>query len=254
MLYFVNMQLLLKIKNYETKTSSAIKRLNPKHILVITGTPIENRLIDIYSIVNVLDPTFFGPLWEFSYQHCLFDPEKINKINGYYNLDELKIKLSKILIRREKYAVLNQLPEVQQHDILVPLSPLQSDLHSSFMHRVSCIVRKKFLTPYDIQRLNQLLTNARMVCESTHLIDEETNDSPKLIELEDILLEKLDIKKTNRKVIIFSEWITVHKLIGQLLRKHNIGFVQLSGKIPVKHRGELIRKFEEKEECRLEYA
>ncbi|NDV96100.1 DEAD/DEAH box helicase [Dysgonomonas sp. 521] len=240
-----------KIKNYETKTSSAIRRLKPKHTLIITGTPIENRLIDIYSIMSVLDPAFFGPLWEFSYQHCLFDPEKINKINGYYNLDKLKIKLSEILLRREKYAVLSQLPEVQQHDILVPLSPLQADYHFGFMNGVARIVSKKFLTPYDMQMLNSLLTNARMVCDSTYLIDESTNESPKLAELEDILLEKLDIKRTKRKVIIFSEWVAVHKLIGQLLRKQNIGFVQLSGKIPVKHRGELIRKFEEKEECQV---
>ena len=47
---------------------------------------IENRLIDIFSIVSAINPYFFGPLWEFSYQHCLFDPEKHNKINGYYNL------------------------------------------------------------------------------------------------------------------------------------------------------------------------
>lgn len=240
-----------KIKNYETKTSSAIKRLNPKHTLVITGTPIENRLIDIFSIMNVLDPAFFGPLWEFSYQHCLFDPEKPNKINGYYDLDKLKSKLSEILIRREKYAVLSQLPEVQQHDILVKLSPLQEEYHGSYMSGVSRIVRKKFLTPYDIQVLNKLLTNARMVCDSTYLIDEETNESPKLVELEEILLEKLDIKNSKRKVIIFSEWVNVHILIGQILRKHNIGFVQLSGKIPVKLRGELIRKFEEKEECQI---
>ncbi|MCL2443774.1 MAG: SNF2-related protein, partial [Treponema sp.] len=75
-----------KVKNYETKTSSSVKRLLPKHILIATGTPIENRLIDIFSVVSVLDQYFFGPLWEFSYQHCLFDPGKENKINGYYNL------------------------------------------------------------------------------------------------------------------------------------------------------------------------
>jgi len=240
-----------KIKNYETKTSSAIKRLKSKHTLIITGTPIENRLIDIFSIMSVLDPTFFGPLWEFSYQHCLFDPERTNKINGYYDLDKLKSKLSQILIRREKSTVLSQLPQVQQHDILVKLSPLQAEYHDGFMSSVSRIVRKKFLTPFDIQMLNKLLTSARMVCDSTYLIDEETNESPKLIELEDILLEKLDIKKNKRKVIIFSEWLNVHKLIGQILRKQNIGFVQLSGKIPVKLRGELIRKFEDKEECQV---
>jgi SNF2 family DNA or RNA helicase len=240
-----------KIKNYETKTSSAIKRLKVKHCLVITGTPIENRLIDIYSIINTIDPYFLGPLWEFSYQHCLFDPEKPNKINGYYDLHKLNEKLSGILIRREKHNVLSQLPSVQQRDILVKLSPLQQEYHGSYMAGVAKIIHKKFLTPYDLQNLTQLLNAARMVCDSTFLVDDETNDSPKLLELKDILFEKLDIQNTSRKVIVFSEWLKMHKLIGQMLRENKVGFVELNGKVPVALRGELIRKFENNADCKV---
>ncbi|GHU70839.1 hypothetical protein FACS189413_11730 [Bacteroidia bacterium] len=240
-----------KIKNYETKTASAVNRLKYKHVLVITGTPIENRLIDIFSIISTIDPYFLGPLWEFSYQHCLFDPEKPNKINGYYDLNPLNEKLSRILIRREKSAVLSQLPSVQQIDIPVKLSPMQSEYHAGYMQGIAQIIRKKFLTPYDLQKLTLLLNSARMVCDSTYLIDDETNESPKLEELRDILFEKLDLQNTNRKIIIFSEWVKVHKLIGQLLRENNVGFVELNGKVPVKLRGELIRKFEDTPECKI---
>jgi superfamily II DNA/RNA helicase len=95
-----------------------------------------------------------------------------------------------------------------------------------------------------MQRVMLLLTNMRMVCNSTFLIDGETNFSPKLDELKFILLEKLDIKNNNRKIIIFSEWVKTHKLIARMLRDNDIGFVELNGKVPVKLRGELIRKFE----------
>ena len=240
-----------KVKNFETKTSSSIKRLQAKHALIITGTPIENRLIDIFSVVSVLDPYFFGPLWEFSYQHCLFDTEKVNKINGYYNLQLLNRRLSEILIRREKRMVLDQLPNVQQVDIPVAMSDEQAEYHASYAKGVSQIIRKKFLTAYDIQKLMLLLTNMRMVCDSTYLIDEQTNVSPKMEELKDILFEQLDLKNADRKIIIFSEWIKVHKLIGQMLRENKIGFVELSGKVPVKSRGELIKKFESSPECKI---
>ncbi len=50
-----------RAKNYETKTASSLKRIEAKHKLVITGTSIENRLIDIFSIMGILDPEFFGP-------------------------------------------------------------------------------------------------------------------------------------------------------------------------------------------------
>jgi superfamily II DNA/RNA helicase len=183
-------------------------------------------------------------LWEFSYQHCLFDPEKHNKINGYYDLQKLNKKLDEILLRREKRKVIDQLPNLQQINIPVNLSPLQSEYHISYARAIAQIIHKKYLTPYDLQRLQLLLANMRMVCDSTYLIDEETNESPKLEELQYILLEKLDVPNNDRKIIIFSEWVKVHKLIGKLLRDNNIGFVEFNGKIPVKLRGELIRKFE----------
>ncbi|MBA4410481.1 MAG: DEAD/DEAH box helicase [Bacteroidota bacterium] len=240
-----------RAKNYETKTASSIKRLDSKHVLIITGTPIENRLIDIFSIVSILDPQFFGPLWEFSYQHCLFDPERPDKINGYYDLQKLNRKLEQILIRREKRKVLDQLPNVQQTNIPVNLSPLQADYHAGYAQGIANIIRKKFLTPYDLQRLQLLLASMRMVCDSTYLIDEETNESPKLDELKYILLEKLDVPNSERKIIIFSEWVKVHKLIGKMLRDNDIGFAELNGSVPVKLRGELIKKFETNPHCKI---
>ncbi len=240
-----------RIKNFETKTASSIRRLHFKHVLVITGTPIENRLIDIFSIVGAINPYFFGPLWEFSYQHCLFDPEKHNKINGYYNLQNLNKRLEPILIRREKRKVLDQLPDLQQINVPLNLSPLQADYHAGYAKGIAQIIRKKFLTPYDLQKLQLLLASMRMVCDSTYLIDEETNESPKLEELKYILLEKLDVKNSDRKIIIFSEWIKVHKLIGHILRENNIGFAELNGSVPVKLRGELIRKFETNPHCKI---
>ncbi len=240
-----------RAKNYETKTASSLKKIKTKHTLIITGTPIENKLIDLFSIVAIFDQYFLGPLWEFSYQHCLFDPEKPNKINGYYDLKKLKSKLSAILIRREKREILKDLPNLQQIDVPIGFTPLQAEYHTSYANGISQIVHKKFLTPYDLTRLQQLLTSMRMVCDSTYLIDDETNESPKLEELKYILLEKLNLQNTNRKIIIFSEWIKVHKLLGRLLREINIGFVELNGKVPVKARGKLIEKFETDDKCKI---
>jgi ERCC4-related helicase len=240
-----------KIKNYETKTASAINKIKTRHSLVITGTPIENKLIDIFSIINTIDPYFLGPLWEFSYQHCLFDPDRPNKINGYYDLDVLNERLSNILIRRDKKSVLDQLPNVRQIEIPVKLSPLQMEYHTSYFQGLHSIVKKKYLTPYDMQKIILLLTSARMVCDSTFLIDEETNESPKLDKLREILFEKLEIQNNACKIIIFSEWIKIHKLIADMLRENGVGFVELNGSVPVKLRGDLIKKFESNVECKI---
>lgn len=240
-----------RIKNFETKTASAVSRLRYKHVLVLTGTPIENKLIDIYSIVNIISPNFFGPLWEFSYQHCLFDSERTNKINGYYDLQKIHQKIKTLLIRREKRSVLQQLPNIVQVNVPILLSPLQEEMHAGFAKGLSVILRKKFHTPFDLQKIQQLLASMRMVCDSTYLIDDQTNESPKLNELTYILLQKLDVGNSEKKIIIFSEWVKVHKLIGKILREHNIGFAELNGSVPMRMRSELIKKFEKNPQCKV---
>lgn len=241
-----------KIKNYETKTAIAIKSIYKKHALVITGTPLENKLLDIYSIVQFLDQKILAPQWEFSYQHCIFDSEYKNKIHGYYNLRSLKKRLSSILIRREKRDVFDQLPNVIQKNIYVKLSDEQAAMHANYSAGIAKILAKKFKTTYDWQKLMLLLTNMRMVSDSSYLIDKQTHHSPKLVELRHILVEQLSIKEDqNKKVIIFSEWVTMHKLIAEMLKKEDVTFTMLTGKVPVKKRQALIKEFEDNDDCKI---
>ncbi len=233
-----------KIKNYDTKTSSAVKSIPKKHSLVITGTPLENRLLDLYSIMNFIDPTVLAPQWEFSMNHCYFDKSKKNKITGYYNLQVLKDKLSNYIIRREKSDVFNELPDIQEIIVPIELTAEQAEMHSGFARSLAPILSKKHKTIYDMQRIFQLLSNMRMVCDSTFLIDKGSNISPKLEELKSILFDKLNIVQKKRKVIIFSEWKTMLHLISKMLNANNIKHVTLSGEVPVKNRTKLINEFE----------
>jgi SNF2 family DNA or RNA helicase len=240
-----------KIKNFSTITAQSIKLLTKKHALVITGTPIENRLIDLYSIVQFIDPYYLSPLWEFSYQHCYFDHKNQHKITGYDNLQQLNERLKPILIRREKRKVLKDLPNITEITIPVPLHLEQQVLHANFAKGMAAILRKKFISPFDQQKLMLLMANMRMVCNSTFLIDKETHISPKLKELEEILLEKLDLRNSSSKVIIFSEWVTMLNLIGKMLHDCGIGFAQLSGRVEVKNRSKLVKKFETDPACKI---
>lgn len=240
-----------RIKNFTTVTANTIKNLNKKHALVITGTPIENRLIDLYSIVQFIDPYYLAPLWEFSYQHCFFDTASRNKITGYYNLQDLQERLKPILIRRERREVMKELPNVTELNVPVGMHPDQQMHHAGFASGIAKILSKKYITPYDRQRLMLLLNNMRMVCNCTYLVDKETYHSPKLRELKYILLEKLDLKNTAGKIIIFSEWVTMLQLIGKMLHEAGIGFARLTGSVAVKNRGKLIKKFEDDPDCKV---
>ncbi|MDP2058525.1 MAG: DEAD/DEAH box helicase [Flavobacteriaceae bacterium] len=240
-----------RIKNFETITANAIKSLNKKHALVITGTPIENKLIDLYSIVEFINPRILSPLWEFSYQHCYFDHESNNKITGYYNLQELKNRLKELLIRREKQDVLSQINKITQIDVPVEMHPVQQDYHASSARAIAQILIKKFKTPYDMQMITKHLQTMRMSCDSSYLVDKESNHSPKLLELKEILLEKFDLKNNNRKIIIFSEWKRMLHIIGKMLNESGLGFVELSGSVPVKNRKKIIEEFENNIDCQV---
>lgn len=240
-----------KIKNFSTITAQSIKMLVKKHALIITGTPIENKLIDLYSIIQFADPFFLAPLWEFSYQHCYFDRANKNRISGYYNLQHLKERLKPLLIRREKSKVLKDLPKVTEITVPVAFHEQQQMYHANYAKGIAAILSKKFISPYDQQKLMLLMANMRMVCDSTYLVDKESNVSPKLNELKEILLEKLDLLNSKSKVIIFSEWVTMLNLIGRLLHACGIGFAQLSGKVAVKNRDKLVKKFETDPKCKV---
>ena len=240
-----------RIKNYTTKTSYAVKAIPKRHSLVITGTPIENRLGDLYSIMNFVDPEILAPLWEFSMNHCYFDKSKKNLITGYYNLQALKERLSPWIIRREKKEVMDQLPDLQEVVVPINLHPQQQEIHAGLAQSLMPLIMKKHKTVFDMQRIQQILASMRMVCDSTFLIDKETNISPKLDELQEILLEKLNIHAPGKKVIIFSEWKTMLRLIEKMLKANGIGSATLTGDVPVKNRGKLIEGFEKNPDCKI---
>ena len=240
-----------RIKNYETITARAIKGLEKKHALVITGTPIENRLVDLFSIMDFVDLYYLTPLWEFAYQHCYFDHQQKNKITGYYNLQALKERLAPVLLRRTKQEVIKELPNITHLDIPINMHPAQREFHTGFASGIAKILRKKYISPYDMNRLMLLLNQMRMVCDSTFLIDKETHHSPKLDELKHILTEKLDLHESDRKVLIFSEWTRMNGLIGKILRELDLSFVELNGKVPVSKRQALVDKFFEDANCRI---
>jgi superfamily II DNA or RNA helicase len=238
-----------RIKNFETKTAEAVKSLPRQHALVLTGTPLENKLEDVYSIVQFLDPELLSPLWKFAADHFLISRYKKGQILGYRNLARLHKKLQPLVIRRRKEEVLDDLPEQIVNDYFLDLHAKQAEIHAGYSQSLLPLLNKKFLTPMDLRKIQVLLLKMRQVCDSTHLIDRETNISPKLDELATILDEL--VVENGRKVVIFSEWTTMTFLIGKHLSRTGIPFVELSGKVPVKKRQALIDEFSTNPDCKV---
>ncbi len=238
-----------RIKNFSTKTADAVKSIPKKQAVVLTGTPLENKLEDIYSITQFLDPYLLTPLWKFACDHFLIPRKKKSAITGYKNLEQLKDKLKPIVIRRKKEEVMDDLPREVVNNFYIDLTREQDEIHGGYARLLIPLLNKKFLTPVDVRRIQMLLLKMRQVCDSTYLIDRETHISPKLKELEGILDEI--VIQNRRKMVIFSEWTTMTFLIARRLSDMNIPFVELSGKVPVKKRQALIDEFTDNPDCRV---
>lgn len=238
-----------RIKNFNTKTADAVKTLPREHAIVLTGTPLENKLEDVYSIVQFLDSGLLSPLWDFAGKHYRMLRKPKGKIAGYTNLSELKDKLKHLVIRRKKEEVLDDLPEMVTNNYFIDLTDKQEKIHAGFKASLIPLIAKKFLTPMDLQRIQMLLLKMRMVCDSTYLVDKKTHLSPKLTEFEAIIRDL--VIENNRKVVVFSEWTGMTFLIAKSLSKAQIPFVELSGKIPVEKRQRLIDEFTNNPECKV---
>jgi SNF2 family DNA or RNA helicase len=240
-----------RIRNWATATARTIKQLKSRYAFVLTGTPLENKLEELFSVVEFIDGRRLGPAFRFLHEHRTED--ETGRLIGYRGLDKIHDRLAPILLRRTRQEVLKDLPKRTDRILHVPLTPEQAEPYWEQNDILAALMRKwerqGWLSEIDLRRIMCCLQNMRMLCNSTFLFDKKTNHSPKLEEFREIVRE-LAIEE-NRKVVVFSEYERMTHLAGQELEKLGIGFVSLHGGVPSKNRGALMEKFRRDAECRV---
>ncbi|MCK4661163.1 MAG: DEAD/DEAH box helicase [Phycisphaerae bacterium] len=237
-----------RIKNWEAKTSRVVKGLKSPFALVLSGTPLENRLDDLFSVAEFIDDRRLGSAFRFFNRHRVVDEK--GKVLGYKNLGELRKRLSPILLRRTRALVMSDLPPRTTEILRIAPTEEQLDLHRAHMRVVSSIVKKQYITEMDLLRLQKALLMCRMSADSTFLVDKKDPGYSSKLETLDNLFEEL-FQEEDRKVVLFSEWTTMLNLIEQLLDKRGIRYVRLDGSVPQKKRQQLVATFGKDPDCRL---
>lgn len=231
-----------RIKNWRTKIASATKLISSRYAFVLTGTPLENKLEELYSLMQVVDPTILGPLWRYMSDYHVLDER--GKVIGYRNLTELRKKIATVMLRRDRKIVSDQLPNRTTTQLDVPMTAKQKELHDSGLSSASQlanIAKKRALTPSEQNRMMAALQQARMACNAAGLVDKQTVGSPKLTELKN-LIEELCLGE-GQKIVVFSQWKGMTTMIAAILTEMNIGYVHLHGGVPSHKRGYLMDKF-----------
>lgn len=239
-----------RIKNWSTKTAQAIKRLESPYAFVLTGTPIENRIDELYSLLDFLDPRVLGPLFRFNRE--FYDLDENGRPKGYRNLTALHARIRPVMLRRRKAQVETELPDRTDRNHFVALTPLQRDAYAAHEQEVASlaqIAKRRPLRPEQQQRLLRELAMMRMICDSNYILDRETRESPKVDELRKILESALASEDV--KVIIFSEWERMLELVRDLCRELGTGFAWHTGSVPQQKRRLEINAFKNDPHCRV---
>ncbi len=240
-----------RIKNWNTIAARALKQISSPYAIVLTGTPLENRLEELISIVQFVDQHRLGPTWRLLHEHQSRDDA--GRVIGYRNLDRIGKTLTPILIRRRKAEVLKQLPKRIDNTFFVAMTDEQRAHHDdngAIVKRIVSRWRKTgFLSDADQKRLTCSLQNMRMSCNSTYLLDEQTDHGRKADELIDVLDDIFE--DPTAKAVVFSQWVRTHKVILKRLAERNWGHVLFHGGVPSAQRGALVDRFRDDPECRL---
>ncbi|NQT18687.1 MAG: DEAD/DEAH box helicase [Planctomycetes bacterium] len=240
-----------RIKNWKTRTARSVKQLESDFAFVLTGTPLENRLEELHSIVEFIDRFRLGPMFRFlaAHQHV----NENGRVIGYRDLSRISETLKPILIRRTKETVLKELPERLEKRFFVQMTDEQWKHHDENREIVARLVAKwkryGFLSEIDQRRLLIALQNMRMSCNSTYLLDKKTDYGYKADEVADLLADIME--DPNTKVVIFSQWVRMHELIAARADKRKWDYVFFHGGVPSRKRKDLIQRFRDDPSCRL---
>lgn len=219
-----------RIKNYATKTAVFVKALQPHYRLVLTGTPFENRLEELASVMDWVDDVALAPKWRLAPWHTRWEGNAAEGVVGARNLDTLRARLSPVLVRRIRTEVLRQLPARTDTRVPVEMTPQQADEHSALDRPILTLMqtgKRRPLLQSEFLRLMSLLARQRMISNGLGQIrfDElwptyrnaqpdsallEGLFAPKLFELRRLISDL--VVNQRRKVVVFSQWRNMLRL------------------------------------------
>jgi SNF2 family DNA or RNA helicase len=231
-----------KIKNYETATAKACKRLVAKHKLALTGTPIENRLSELWSIYDFLMPSYLGSKSDFRDKYEI----PVMKFSDKKAVEDLKSRINPFKLRRLKNLVATQLPPKILMDRYCELTPEQVHLYKKYAtqesERIKSLPGKTVKMDVSIftalLRLKQICCHPALVTGDVERIYDRSGKLDAFLEILDELVEN------GEKALIFSQFTEMLGILRHVLDERNIKYFYLDGATPEKSRARLKEEFQ----------
>jgi superfamily II DNA or RNA helicase len=232
-----------RIKNWATKTALSVKGLNPPYRLVLTGTPMENRIEELASIVEWVDEMALEPKWRLGALHSVYSDGR-HEITGVRDLETLRERLRPCMLRRVRQEVLDQLPSRTDTRVPIEMTAEQAEEHEALRQPIASILQratKRPLTQPEFLHLMSLLTSQRIISNGLAQLNfehiwpslrtQKPEESmikglfaPKLLELRQLVRNV--VLEQERKVVVFSQWrrmlTLAHWVVSDLLADNGL--------------------------------
>ena len=225
-----------RIKNPRTKAARSSRKLKAGFKVALSGTPLENRLLELWSVIDLILPGYLGGERDFreTYRHP-----------STPQIEILRKRLSILTLRRLKEQVLSDLPEKVEDLRFCTLTPAQQriyrKIHSQGVPDIATMLAKED-QEIPFIHIFALMTRLKQVCDHSSLGQDTTaperGSSGKLEVLDEILDESLE---GDQQVVVFSQYVTMLEILSKHLDRREIGHLMLTG--ATRDRGRVIRRF-----------
>lgn len=214
------------IKNPQAETTRAVKNLQREHSLALTGTPLENRLLDLWSIMDFLNPGYLGDGQDF--QRGGLSPEGMTRLSR---------RLAPVMLRRTKELVAPELPPRTEQ-----LIPVEMDAEQQTFYDHILVQARQALSDQGAAAVLASLTRLRQACCSPELVRPAAREIPsaKLTALLDNLTE---LGASGHSALVFSQFTSMLDIIARALTERGIVYFTITGETPVARRHELVQQF-----------
>lgn len=228
------------VKNIKTLSAKAVRLIRKKNIVLLTGTPLENNLEELYGTFDLIMPNYLGAKSDFSKDFV----SKIER-NNMIALELLQAKIRPFILRRTKKEVLKELPDKQERIVYSEMTNKQVGIYNEILNQVKKqayeLVKSQGFDKSRIQILSALL-KLRQVCNHPALLDKsflnEEEISGKFNQFLELLSEVID---NGEKVLVFSQFTSMLDIFEKEIHESGIEYLRLDGS--TKNRQELVDKF-----------
>ena len=230
-----------RISNPLAKTSKLIKQLSSKKRIALTGTPISNTPLDIFSIIDWIVPRYLGTYWNFLERYAIREP-RFHRVVGFKNLEELSDKVARFTLRRTKEEVLKDLPPKTVEDVPFELTQVERKLYDGVRMLILSELQNLEVNKSTLAIIPVKMLRLKQAVDHPALLTSKKEHSSKLEVLKELIKP---IIGSGDRVIVFTQFAEMAKLLQDNLDVDGTMFKPflIHGEVEVKERQNIVDHF-----------